>query len=210
MLSVKDPPAPGRPRKRPRLSPFYRQMLFYALFMVPVCAGLLEVWHSPDHTQAIVEQQHQFGLYAFRFLLCCLLVSPLRRFARVDIMVYRRPLGLLAFTYACVHAVLYLVWITHLDTERLRHDFMTHPLFVFGALAFLLLSVLAATSTRGAIRHMGRRWARLHRLVYVAAVLVSVHFCLAFRTWHIEAFVYAALTVVVLAVRWLPPKRRER
>lgn len=207
MLSVKEPPLPGRPRRRARLSPFHRQVLFYALFMVPLGSSLLEISHNPDRAHVVVEQQHQFGLYAFRFLLCSLLVSPLRRFVRVDFMVYRRPLGLLAFTYALIHAAFYFVGITHLNTERLRHDFMTHPLFVFGLLALLLLSVLAATSTRGAIRHMGRRWARLHRLVYVAAVLVSVHFCLAFRTWHVEAFIYAGVTMAILALRWLPPRR---
>ncbi|MFT8368902.1 MAG: ferric reductase-like transmembrane domain-containing protein [Acetobacter papayae] len=207
MLSVKEPPAPGRPRRKARLSPFQKQVLFYALFMVPLVSDLLEMAHSPDHARAVVEQQHKLGLYAFRFLLSSLLVSPLRRFARVDFMVYRRPLGLLAFTYALIHAAFYFVGITHLNTERLRHDFMTHPLFVFGLLALLLLSVLAATSTRGAIRHMGWRWARLHRLVYVAAVLASVHFCLAFRTWHVEAFIYAGVTMAILALRWLPPRR---
>lgn len=207
MLSVKGSSVSVRPRRRVRLPPFYRQVLFYTLFMVPLCAGLQEIWCGPDHGHAAVVQQHQFGLYAFRFLLFSLLVSPLRRFIGVDCMVYRRPLGLLAFTYAFVHAALYFGWITRMDPERLQHDFVTRPLFVFGTLALLFLSMLAATSTRGAIRRMGCRWVRLHRLVYVAAVLASVHFCLAFRTWHLEAFIYAGCTMGALAVRRLPPRR---
>lgn len=207
MLSVKGRPVSGRPRRRVRLRPFHRQVLFYVLFMVPLGIGLQEIWCGPDHGHAAVVQQRQFGLYAFRFLLFSLLVSPLRRFIGVDCMVYRRPLGLLAFTYAFVHAALYFGWITRMDPERLRHDFMTRPLFVFGTLALLFLSMLAATSTRGAIRRMGCRWVRLHRLVYVAAVLASVHFCLAFRTWHLEAFIYAGCTMGALAVRRLPPRR---
>ena len=207
MVSVKGPPVSGRPRRRFRLSPFHRQVLFYALFIVPLGIGLQEIWCGPDHGHAAVVQQHQFGLYAFRFLLFSLLVSPLRRFIGVDCMVYRRPLGLLAFTYAFVHAALYFGWITRMDPERLQHDFVTRPLFVFGTLALLFLSMLAATSTRGAIRRMGCRWVRLHRLVYVAAVLASVHFCLAFRTWHLEAFIYAGCTMGALAVRRLPSRR---
>ncbi|MDE7547336.1 sulfoxide reductase heme-binding subunit YedZ [Acetobacter fabarum] len=202
-------PVAGRARRN-NLSPLARQVLLYSLFLLPAVFDLVEGWLGWLGPKPYRECLHDFGRYAFRFLLVSLMVTPLRRFAGMNLMLYRRPLGLLAFTYAALHITLYLTWARGLDPALIRADFTTRPFLSFGLLAFVILCVLAATSTRKSIMRLGKRWAPLHRTVYVAMVLACVHYSIAFKVWRIEPFIYAAIAAAVLATRLLPKTQKSR
>ncbi|MCX2560877.1 sulfoxide reductase heme-binding subunit YedZ [Acetobacter farinalis] len=191
-------------RRRARFSPFVRQVFLYLLGLIPAVSDIVRGEMNALGPNPVSFCLHDFGLWAFRFLLLSLAVSPLRRFARRDFMVYRRPLGLLAFTYAALHVVFYVGVTRHFDGRVLRGDFTTRPFLIFGMLTFLILLVLSLTSTRKAIMMLGRRWTRLHKLVYPAMCLACIHFALAFKTWHVEPFLYAALAAALLALRLVP------
>ncbi|MBO1325947.1 sulfoxide reductase heme-binding subunit YedZ [Acetobacter sp. TBRC 12305] len=200
----------GRPRRRSRFSPFMRQLLFYLLFMVPAVTDVAALWLGWAGAMSWQQTLHEFGRYAFRFLLASLLVSPLRRFFKLNFMVYRRPLGLLAFSYALLHVAIYVCGAARLDLMRIVHDFLTRPFLICGALALLCMMTLALTSTRTAIMQLGRKWTELHRLAYMAMVLVCLHYSLAFKTWRIEPLLYAAFALAVLATRLFKPGRGEQ
>lgn len=201
-------PAPSG-RRRSRFSPLTRQIFLYLFGLLPAVLVLAQGMANMLGPNPVSACLHEFGRWAFRFLLISLAVSPLRRFARLDFMVYRRPLGLLAFTYAALHVVFYAGVARHFDTHVLWKDFTSRPFLTFGLLTFLILLVLALTSTRRAIMALGWRWAKLHKLVYVAMILASVHYTIAFKTWHVEPFIYAALAAGLLALR-LVPKQTKR
>lgn len=152
------------------------------------------------------------GLWSLRFLLLCLAVTPLRRFAGLDLLRYRRALGLLAFYYACLHLAAY-VWLDHgLDWPAIWADIVKRPYVTVGMAGFAILVPLAATSNAAAIRRMGgKAWAKLHRLVYLTAAAAAAHFLLIVKSWPAEPLVYAALTAAILLLRLAPsPVRRRR
>lgn len=192
---------PAGGQKRPRFSPVMRQVFLYLVCLLPGALDIAQGMAGALGPNPIHECVHAFGRYAFRFLLLSLAVTPLRQFVGVNLILYRRPLGLLAFTYAAIHVLFYVGAARHFDTHVLWRDFTSRPFLTFGFLAFLILLVLALTSTRRAIRALGRRWAPLHKFVYVAMLLASVHYSLAFKTWHVEAFIYAGLALALLALR---------
>ncbi|MFT9258679.1 MAG: ferric reductase-like transmembrane domain-containing protein [Acetobacter sp.] len=198
---------PAALRRRSRVSPFMRQILFYLLFMVPAITEISGLWLGWAAALPWQQALDEFGRYAFRFLLVSLLVTPLRRFFKLNFMVYRRPLGLLAFSYAVLHVGLYVCGTARLNLMRVLHDFGSHLFMLFGALALLCMTVLAVTSTRSAIMQLGRKWTELHRLAYMAMVLACLHYSLAFRTWKIEPLLYAALALAVLGTRMFRPRR---
>ena len=122
--------------------------------------------------------QHWTGLPALSFLWLSLAVSPMRRVWGLNGLVrLRRPLGLAAYGYAVLHLLSYLVFDQELSAAEIVKDIAEHPCVLVGFSAFLLLTPLALTSTQGWIRRLGgRRWQQLHRLVYPAAILASLHF----------------------------------
>jgi sulfoxide reductase heme-binding subunit YedZ len=119
----------------------------------------------------------------------------------------RRSLGLYAFFYACLH-LLTFVGLDYGFDARLIWDAVVEKRFVLvGFSAFLLLLPLAITSTRGWQRRLGRRWTRLHRLVYLAAPLAVVHFVWLVKSDIRRPLLFAAIVAALLALR-LPPVRR--
>ncbi|PWB95435.1 protein-methionine-sulfoxide reductase heme-binding subunit MsrQ [Methylosinus sporium] len=162
---------------------------------------------GPEPIKAL---EQELGLWSLRFLLLCLLISPLRR-AGVDLLRYRRALGLLAFYYAALHLSAYVALDHGFDWTAIGRDILKRPYVTIGMAAFVILVPLAATSNNAAIRRLGAAaWARLHRLVYVAAILAAAHFLLIVKSWPAEPLLYAAATIALLAARALPAARRAR
>jgi sulfoxide reductase heme-binding subunit YedZ len=97
------------------------------------------------------------------------------------------------------------VWLDQqLDWSKIAADIVKRPYVTLGFTAWLLLVPLAATSTRGMMRRLGRRWQRLHRLVYVAGVLGVLHFIWLVKADLLQPLIYASLLLILLAVRWRP------
>ncbi|MGR3802588.1 protein-methionine-sulfoxide reductase heme-binding subunit MsrQ [Marinibacterium profundimaris] len=151
--------------------------------------------------------EHEYGRLALQLLLAGLAVTPLWRLTGVNLVKFRRPLGLLAFFYLCLH---FLVWLL-LDVQILSQawaDIVKRPFITIGMAGFLLLVPLAVTSTRKAIRRMGpKAWGRLHRLVYVAVGLGVLHFVMGRKGLQYEPLVYAGILVVLLGLRLVPRRR---
>lgn len=124
---------------------------------------------------------HTTGTTALSLLVITLTITPLRRVtARNELIRLRRMLGLLAFFYACLHLLTWVVLDWFFDAASMVGDVMKRPFITVGMMTFLLLVPLAATSTAGMIRRLGKRWQQLHRLVYVAGITAVIHF------WWVE------------------------
>jgi len=164
---------------------------------------------GPDPVETLT---HETGLWALRMLLLSLAVSPLRRMAGLAWLApHRRTLGLLAWLYACLHFSTYLVFDLGLDFGELAGDVAERPYITVGFATLLILSALAGTSTRRAMRRLGRRWQSLHRLVYVAVVGAVVHFLWSVKADLAEPLAYGAVAAVLLLVRlyWTAGRRRR-
>lgn len=149
--------------------------------------------------------EHRLGLWALRFLILTLMVSPLRDIFAINLLRYRRALGLLAFYYVIMHFSVYMILDQALNFNAIGADIIKRPFITIGMASLAILIPLAVTSNAWSIRRLGRNWIRLHRLVYVAAAGGAVHFALSVKTWRPEPIIYAVIVAVLLAWRMVRP-----
>ena len=149
---------------------------------------------------------HETGEWALRLLLATLAITPLARlFLWAGLYRYRRMLGLSAFGYGCLHLVCYLWFEQGWWLAEIGRDLIKRPFILLGMLAFVLLLPLAGTSTDSLRRRLGaRRWRKLHRLVYPAALLASLHYLLLVKADWVAPLVYLGILLLLLAARRLP------
>ncbi len=154
--------------------------------------------------EPIKELEHRLGLLGLQVLAAGLMVTPLRRFAGLNLLRFRRMLGLLAFYYICVHLLTWLVLDVR-DPAAIWADIVKRPYITIGMAGFVLLVPLAITSNNASIRRLGALgWRRLHMAVYPAVVLGAVHFVMLRKGWQVEPLVYLGLFVLLLGLRLIP------
>lgn len=145
---------------------------------------------------------HETGQWALRFLLASLAITPIRRLTGWNrVIVFRRMLGLFAFFYAILHLSVWMVFDHYFTLATMLEDIAKRPFITMGTIALLLMVPLALTSTKWAIRKMGRRWQALHRLVYVSAVAAVIHFIWKEKVIIDETLVYAGVLAALLGIR---------
>jgi sulfoxide reductase heme-binding subunit YedZ len=153
--------------------------------------------------------ERDLGEWALRFLIAGLCITPLRQSIGINLLRYRRAIGLLAFYYVALHLTVYLVLDQGLDWAAIWADIVKRPYITIGMAGFILLVPLAVTSNNASIRRLGSQaWSRLHKLVYAAAAAGALHFVLLVKAWPIEPLVYAAIVAGLLAYRAVRAFRR--
>jgi sulfoxide reductase heme-binding subunit YedZ len=198
----------------------YAKPLVFLLCLLPalwLAAGILAL-QSGDAGSAAAQAlganpvekiQDTLGVWGLRLLLVTLAVTPLRVIGGWPrLQLFRRMLGLFAFFYIALHFLWYLFVDQAFDWAQLAADVVKRPYITAGFTAFLLLVPLAATSTQRAMRRLGRRWQKLHRLVYAAAILGCVHFWWQVKADIREPLVYASIAALLLGWRLLRRRRR--
>ena len=146
---------------------------------------------------------HATGDWTLRFLLLTLAVTPARRLLKTPGLIrYRRMLGLFAFFYGTLHLATY-VWLDKFfDLPEMLKDVAKRRFITAGALALLVMTPLALTSTAGWIRRLGgRNWQRLHRLVYLSAAAGVVHYWWLVKSDIREPAAYGVALAVLLCLR---------
>jgi len=179
--------------------------LVFLLCLVPLAKLALEIFGVAGMSlgaNPIEELIHRLGIWGLNFLLITLAVTPLRRLmGKGWLLRFRRMLGLFAFFYVLMHFLTYAGLDQRFDLSVIFEDIAERPFITVGFTAFLLLIPLAATSTNAMMKRLGRRWQKLHRLVYVIAILGVVHFYWQVKLDTLEALVYAAILAVLLGYR---------
>lgn len=174
---------------------------------VQIGVGLTRNALGPDPVEALMILT---GVWALRLLLLTLAMTPLQRlFGWAWPLMIRRELGLAAFGYGVSHLLVFLVFDQNLDPIAAWQEIVDHPAVWLGMLALTLLLPLALTSTRAAIRRLGANWKRLHRLIYPAAILASLHFAFQVKADLREPLIYAGILILLLLMR-LPHLRSTR
>ena len=175
------------------------------VFLAALAPALLLAWRAFSGTLGANPVEALLlttGLWAFRFLLLSLAVTPLRRVTAWNrVIQFRRMIGLFAFFYAVVHLTIYVVLDQGLAFGFILADVARRRFITAGMVAFVLLVPLGLTSTKGWIRRLGRRWQQLHRLVYVSAGAAALHFVWKVKVVVGEPVYYAAALAVLLGIR---------
>ncbi len=152
--------------------------------------------------------EHELGLLALQIMVAGLCITPLRRYAGLNLLRFRRALGILCFTYVALHL---LVWLV-LDVQSLARvwaDIVKRPYITIGMSAFVLMIPLALTSNDLSVRKLGPLWRRLHKLTYVVVPLGAIHFVMLRKGFQLEPLIYLLAIAVLLALR-LPVLSRSR
>lgn len=158
--------------------------------------------------EPIREMELQLGRLALKLIVLGLAITPLRRFTGVNLLRYRRAIGLLAFYYVLMHLSVWLI-LDIGDPARIWADIVKRPYVTIGMAGLLTLLPLALTSTDRAVRWLGPvRWRLLHRLVYVAALLGVLHFAWLVKGLPLRPMVYALIIAALLLLRLWPKRRR--
>lgn len=192
-----------------RVNAFARRVPTWVVYLAAVLPFLWLVWNTvqgdlgPDPVKTV---EHRLGELGLQFLLASLAITPLRRI-RLNLIRFRRAMGLAAFFYIALHLTAW-VWLDMgLRWAEVTADLWKRPYIILGMVGFLAMLPLAATSGNWAIRRMGAQaWGRLHRLAYVAVVAGVLHLLMLVKVWTAEELTYAALAVGLLAVRLIPKR----
>ena len=172
--------------------------------------ALFSHWLGANPVEAITRAS---GDWALRFLLISLAVTPLRKLLGWNWLIrLRRMLGLFAFFYAAVHLMLY-AWLDQLlDLMAIWEDVIERPFITAGMVSMLILLALALTSPTFMVRRLGRNWARLHKCVYLAAILAVLHFwwMKASKVDVSEPLLYAVILSALLMYRWFFWRNQSR
>lgn len=194
-----------------RLNQLVRRVPTWPIYIAGMLPAPWLLWRGANGmlgVEPIRALEHELGQWALWFLIAGLAVTPLRRFAGLNLLKFRRALGLIAFYHVTCHL---LVWIV-LDVQipgQVWADIARRPYITIGMAAFVLMIPLALTSNNWSIRRLGQRWRSLHKAVYAAAVLGAVHFVMLVKGFQIEPLIYLAIILLLLALRIIPQKRRS-
>jgi sulfoxide reductase heme-binding subunit YedZ len=191
--------------------------LVHALCLTPLAIlawQFLDVYRTGSDAlgaDPVAEIEHRLGLWALRFLLIALAVTPLRQITGQAVLIrFRRMLGLYAFAYATLHFAAYLALDLRGYWLQIFEEIAKRPYITVGFAAWLLLVPLAITSTQGWIRRLGRRWGQLHKVVYAIAIFAVLHFWWLVKSDLREPALYAAILALLLGWRAWKRLRRPR
>jgi sulfoxide reductase heme-binding subunit YedZ len=144
--------------------------------------------------------EHALGLFALQLVIAGLSVTPLRKQFGVNLMKFRRAIGVMTFVYVLLHL---LVWLI-LDVQffgQIWADIVKRPYITVGMVAFVLMVPLAITSNNWSVRRFGQGWRKLHRLTYGAAFLGGLHYVMLAKGFQIEPLIYLGIIVLLLGMR---------
>ncbi len=189
--------------KGPKLARIAKAVLFVAC-LLPLAKIGLDALDAKLTANPVAEVMNRLGFWTLSFLVLSLTATPLKAlFGWTFPMRVRRMVGLFAFFYAALHFTTYVALDQTFDFSDILQDVVKRKFITVGFLAFILLIPLAITSTDRAVKRLGfRRWKRIHRLVYAAAVLGIVHFVWRVKADLLQPLLFAAALAVLFAVRF--------
>ncbi len=192
-----------------RLKTNWLKIITHIAALTPLAILIWDFYHDQLTFNPIQEATFRTGKYALVLLVLSLAVTPLNTvFGWRQVVPLRKWLGLYAFMYAAIHFLIF-VWLDYgLDLQLLQEAIFEKRYALVGFAAFLILLPLALTSTKGWMRRLGKKWKRLHRLVYLAGLLAVIHFVWLVKSDIREPLVYGAIVGVLLLLR-LPVIRKN-
>ncbi|EWH12192.1 sulfite oxidase subunit YedZ [Catenovulum agarivorans DS-2] len=153
-----------------------------------------------DPVKAII---HFYGIGALNLLVLTLVISPAaRKFKLSVLMRQRRLIGLYCFAYACMHIICYWWLELNFSPASFVDELVKRPYIWLGMLGFVILLTLAATSPHKAKLRLGRRWQTVHNFIYLASILVWLHFFLSRKADILEPGLYALTILLLLSFRY--------
>ena len=186
--------------------------LIFGLSLIPLGKLAFNAYLDRLGANPIEKITHITGYWALSYLLITLSVTPLRRFSGwLWLMRLRRMLGLFGFFYAILHFLTYLILDQFFDWQAIFEDIFKRPYITVGFSVFLILIPLAITSSNAMMRQLGgRRWKKLHQLVYLCALGGVIHFAWLVKKDLSNPVIFAVILGFLLGIRWFLRLKDQR
>lgn len=181
--------------------------------LIPLTLLLVDLYRDRVGPNPLEFATRTTGMLTLVFLCLTLAVTPLRKIFGINSIVkFRRMLGLFAFFYGALHLLTYVWFDRQFRLLSVVQDVGQRPFILAGMTAFVLMMPLALTSTNRMVKRLGgKRWARLHRLVYLAGIAGVVHFWMLVKSDTRLPFTFAFIVLFLLGYRlllkYVPPQR---
>ena len=192
-----------------RINGFARRVparVVYILGLMPVPWFLYLAQSGGLGREPIKGLEHELGELALQLLIAVLCITPLRRHVGINLIRFRRAIGVLTYIYVSLHLMVWLV----LDIGILSQiwaDIVKRPYITIGMAGFVVLTPLALTSNNRSVRKLGSRWRKLHKLTYLAAFLGGLHYVMLVKGFQLEPLLYMGAILALLAIRINPGAR---
>ena len=193
---------------RDRLNQSLRRVptwVIYVLGMLPAPWFFYQGLTGALGVEPIKALEHEYGELALQLLVISLAITPMRKHLGINLLKFRRAVGLLCFFYVSCHLLVWLVLDVQL-LDQIVADIIKRPYITIGMAGFVLMLPLALTSNNWSIRRLGPAWRKLHKATYVIGVLGAVHFVMLVKGVQLEPLIYLAVIIGLLVLR-LPGRR---
>lgn len=191
----------------------FSKILIFINALVPLAIMLWDVYHKRVGANPVEFVTRTTGMLTLVFLTITLAVSPLRQITSLNWLVkFRRMLGLFAFFYGFLHLLTYIWFDRFFNFKSVPGDVVSRPFIALGMLAFFLMLPLAVTSTNNMVKRLGgKRWSKLHKLIYITAVAGVLHFWLLVKSDTRLPLTFGFVLLLLLAhrlfVKFYPPAK---
>ena len=193
-----------------KLNQIHIKRFIFILSLWPILSLAIDLFQNNLGANPIEFIERHFGEWTLIFLCLTLSMTPLRRITNIhQWILYRRMLGLFTFFYASIHLLCYVGLDYQFAWVDIKNDIIKHRYVLVGFIGWLLLLPLAMTSSDKMIRRLKANWKRLHRLIYLIAVLGVLHFIWLVKKDITQPLIYAAIIFILLILRLNIFKRQK-
>jgi len=178
------------------------KITIHLMSFLPLCALYFLAFDDQLGADPVKEVIHFTGIGAFNLLLISLVLTPVaKKFRQGYLLQTRRLVGLYSFTYAIFHLLNFFVFELQFDLTLFFDEIIERPYITVGMAALIILSSLAVTSITALRRKMGKKWQKLHNWVYVAVLLIALHFFWSVKSDIVEPMIYVFIVLFLLNLR---------
>jgi sulfoxide reductase heme-binding subunit YedZ len=183
----------------------------YFMGLLPFLILVLMAFSNSLGIDPVKKLEHELGDFSIKFLIFTLAISPIQEIFKVNLVKYRRALGVLTFFYAMCHFLTWVAFDIQFIWELLIRDLIKRPYITIGFLAFVGMTPLAITSNAFFLRKMGPvSWRNLHKLIYPIGLLAGAHFVMVKKVWEVEAMIYLVMILTLVGIRFVMRQRKRK
>lgn len=182
--------------------------LVYILYTLPIPFFFYLAQTGGLGVEPINALEREMGEITLQLLIIGLAITPARKYLGLNLLKFRRAIGVMAFVYVVVHLGIWVLLDMSLRWEQMWGDIWKRPYITIGMVAFLAMIPLAVTSNNWSVRKMGAAsWRKMHKLVYPIAVLGAVHYIMVQKVWEVEPLMCLGVILALLALRYKPSQK---
>lgn len=176
--------------------------IVWLLGAIPLALLVWDIFTGGLGIDPVRDIEHRLGRTALYFVIGSLCFTPALRLFRINLVKFRRPVGLVAFSYAALHFATWIVLDMGFLWSQIVADIVKRPYLILGMIALTILTVMAVTSGNRVLRKLGPvRWRQIHRMIYAAAPIAVLHWLISHKIWPVWGITMGTAVLLLLALR---------